>query len=992
MEDNKIHQLEEAEKFLLTGEKLFKQSKFSEAIEVFNKSEKIFTLYKKWEKYVQVKLNIVECLNAMTSYQESWNTSQELLEFTEEHFGTESLQSANAYLSFKNYWSLYKGDYQKCIDYIKKALQIYENIVPSHYIKSIQANLIIADSYRQLGQYRKAKELTESMIYLLNKYHRPSNTFYGNAYINLGEVYRIQKDFDKSLSYFHRALAVWKHEENNKEPDLAMIYNCIGTVLGMMGNYREQLYYLEKSLQLRIKIFGEMSVITAYTYHNMGAVLGLLNEYDKAIKLFEKTVSIRKKLLGVSHPLTLVSLKNIAVCLYNNKKPKKALPYALQVLKLRVEVLGNKHPSVGLIYSLVAGIYYTLFDYKKALEAIQSALIAICINFNDSDITANPLPSDCFRFTDLIEFLSTKAQFLKKSNYPNHNQQTIIEIYALIFKIQWQNLYSYSTEKSKISLVEMTTNRAGEEAITFYYECFQSAQNQYYLIEIFKLIQMSKAISLLNGILNVNAKKTIPNILLKEEKFLNRQLQKLRLKIVKEQSKEKGSNKDLINRWQVELGVFQEKKEDLALQFEQNYPEYYRLKYDIETVGIETLQQSISEEQLMISYFIGEKHVYIFGITKGSFEVLQQKKLKNFNQLIKDFNKGLNRLMFKKYVLAAHELYQILLAPVLQHPSFNNNTTIKQYSNKSIQKLIITPHDTLTTLPFEALLCSLPEKLSNNLQYADLDYLLLHYDVVYHYSATLWWQGQKDEQKSELKESFVGFAPVYQEGQTEPQKEQRKTKEPIVSTKHPQHLNELVGMRSIQIGTKIYNALLYSEEEVRGIQAAFALKQFPHQTFLHEQATKSNFEAAIKGKKYVLIAAHGFYNKEQPDLSGIIFSPNDSEKSEDVVLYVDDAYHLDLKQTDLVVLSACESGIGKLAKGEGMIAVNRGFLYSGAKNVIFTLFKVYDRQSSELTQALFRYILAGSNYAQALRLAKLELIRESDADPKAWAGFVMIGA
>ncbi|MGB1242769.1 MAG: CHAT domain-containing protein, partial [Chitinophagales bacterium] len=298
-------------------------------------------------------------------------------------------------------------------------------------------------------------------------------------------------------------------------------------------------------------------------------------------------------------------------------------------------------------------------------------------------------------------------------------------------------------------------------------------------------------------------------------------------------------------------------------------------------------------------------------------------------------------------------------------------------------QLIIIPHDILSTLPFEALLCSLPKE-NTSLQYTNLDYLLLHYDVIYHYSATLWWQSQKDKQERQvkvLKESFVGFAPVYQ-NKREGEVEAIKNEEWAISER---------GTRSIQIGTKIYNALLYSEKEVKGIQSAFALKHFSHQTFLHEQATKSNFEAAVKGKKYVLIAAHGFYNKKQPELSGIIFSPNESEQSEEAVLYVNDAYHLDLKQADLVVLSACESGIGKLAKGEGMMAVNRGFLYSGAKNVIFTLFKVYDEQSSQLTQGLFRYILEGKKYAQALRLAKLDLIRQSDADPKAWAGFVMIG-
>ncbi len=73
------------------------------------------------------------------------------------------------------------------------------------------------------------------------------------------------------------------------------------------------------------------------------------------------------------------------------------------------------------------------------------------------------------------------------------------------------------------------------------------------------------------------------------------------------------------------------------------------------------------------------------------------------------------------------------------------------------------------------------------------------------------------------------------------------------------------------------------------------------------------------------------------------------------------------------------------------MAVNRGFLYAGAKNVVSTLFKVYDKPSSLLTQYLFELILEGENYAAALRKAKLKLLEQKNVDPKSWSGFVLIG-
>ena len=95
---------------------------------------------------------------------------------------------------------------------------------------------------------------------------------------------------------------------------------------------------------------------------------------------------------------------------------------------------------------------------------------------------------------------------------------------------------------------------------------------------------------------------------------------------------------------------------------------------------------------------------------------------------------------------------------------------------------------------------------------------------------------------------------------------------------------------------------------------------------------------------------------------------------------------------DLVVLSSCESGIGELHKGEGMMAVNRGFLASGAKNVVSTLFKVNDRASSELTTLLFGYILEGKGFGEALQQTKLELLEKEGTNPKSWSGFVLFGA
>jgi len=272
-----------------------------------------------------------------------------------------------------------------------------------------------------------------------------------------------------------------------------------------------------------------------------------------------------------------------------------------------------------------------------------------------------------------------------------------------------------------------------------------------------------------------------------------------------------------------------------------------------------------------------------------------------------------------------------------------------------------------------------------------LPYLIQKFAVSYHYSATLFHHSlhQKKAESLKANKSFIGFAPIYADASAITDAAHSPNSSRIPSTK--QYTAETT--RSVTLHGKKYCELIYSEKEVQQVAKIFEKHGHPSQTLFHDEASKKHFFQQIKEYQYVLVAAHGIRNDKQPELSGIIFSPTIENSEEDnSVMYLSDAYHLQLN-ADLVVLSCCESGVGELAKGEGMMAMNRGFLYAGAKNILFTLFKVYDKASSKLTQALFEGIV-GQNltYPEALQRAKLELIQQKGFTPKAWAGYVLIGS
>jgi CHAT domain-containing protein len=145
--------------------------------------------------------------------------------------------------------------------------------------------------------------------------------------------------------------------------------------------------------------------------------------------------------------------------------------------------------------------------------------------------------------------------------------------------------------------------------------------------------------------------------------------------------------------------------------------------------------------------------------------------------------------------------------------------------------------------------------------------------------------------------------------------------------------------------------------------------------------------------RIVHFATHGLLNSERPELSGLVFSLfNRERKSQDGFLRLHEIYNLQFN-ADLVVLSACETGLGKEIKGEGLIGLTRGFMYSGTPRVVASLWNVDDLATAELMKLFYQGMLKdGLPAGAALRAAQLELFRQKRwASPYFWAGFVLHG-
>jgi CHAT domain-containing protein len=157
---------------------------------------------------------------------------------------------------------------------------------------------------------------------------------------------------------------------------------------------------------------------------------------------------------------------------------------------------------------------------------------------------------------------------------------------------------------------------------------------------------------------------------------------------------------------------------------------------------------------------------------------------------------------------------------------------------------------------------------------------------------------------------------------------------------------------------------------------------------LHKDASKENFlKHDLEQYGFLHFATHAFINESHPNLSGIALWGEE----ENGILYVNDIYNMRF-DADLAVLGACETGLGTLYRGEGVIGFTRAFIYAGVSNLAVSMWRVNDQPTSRLMISFYKNIRDGAGYAEALRAAKLELLNFPEfSEPKNWASFVLHG-
>lgn len=866
---------------------------------------------------------------------------------------------------------------------LRKAQELLESLqtVDPDFLGQVYVNL--GANLNEQGRYLQALDYAEKSLFQMEKRYGKEHPKYGmpleiksTVLMNLGNYYQALEGFTECAELFRNYLG----------PDHSLVarsYNNLANVYQNMGDYPKALGYLQKTIDIEAKVYGSQSQLVVTKLLNKGVIHQRMNEYEESIQQFLQADQMLK---GLSvQPATIQARidENLGTSYSELGEFTKAEKYLTSALKQVEKLYSNHHPRGIIIHVQLGYNYLNEEEYDKAKKEGKTALEL-------TQSRQNPTP----------KIVAPVWLFLAKV-YEKQNKQTEVRdafqnalsalssehamLLPLIIKVEKAKAEFHANQQEYAIAFETYTNCMNhihqlasslqeESAQLFlkekYVDVFsKSMAVAFQLAELdpefdlatqsWSIIEQSKSSLLTQKIqqTNILSNGILPDSLLNFKKNIQQEIATLERKINTEE--EMGALIPL-DKKSLEDRLFRLKLQEDSLKdvFEDQYPRYAELIQESQYPTLSTIQREIPENTAMIEYLLGEKHSFVCVIRKESVEVLQLQLNDQLDSSIYAFRKLLlsppsieKGEQDQEVWNVGHDLFQALIAPI--------ETLLPE-------RLIIVPDGALAYLPFEVLLT---KPVEGDIPFHRYPFWLNEKTVSYAFSGALWLNMKNKKMSHSPNHSLLAFAPSF-----------------------PESGIQFADGESLRGG--YLGPLAQNQEEAVSVADMFA-----GNTFLDTAATLQEFLKQAHDYRIIHLATHGKVHDAYPLGSFLAFAG----KNDSIVLanqtyldlsglYLADLYQLQLN-ADLVVLSACETGVGKLYRGEGVASLARGFTFAGTKSLLTTLWSVSDGGSQRFMEIFYEHLKSGQDKATALRNAKREFmqLRPEYAAPFYWSGYILMG-
>lgn len=883
---------------------------------------------------------------------EAIRINREVLSIRQELFGVHSPEAALSCESLGiNYY--FAGQYFEALPFFQTQLDIWKSMPQPDSTEMATASNLVGLTYDAIGDYETSLAYKKQTLAIRQAALGEEHALVGVAYNNLGINSDRLGDHDQAIAYKLKALAIIEKTAGTDNEFYATSAANVGVSYYEKGDYDNAIRWIQTGLDLHKRIFGEIDYNTIGSYNNLAACYDGKKEFPHAISLKKNALDRTQVLYKTSHAQTANIYNNIGFSFLMNHQPDSALVYISKSIEMYKAAFNREHPDMVQPYRNMAMSYLQKNDFEEALFHIHKAIAL-----------AETIPSGNRTY---LAFVHENLGDILRRRYALEGNTAWLESageqYDIAFKLLREQLFQVSSGAKK----DLANNIAllGDKLIPVKLKLADHFQDMDKKCSIFAFSGQSKAMLLYQSIrenqvvnfagVDAALRDKDRNLKIKIN-YHETKLRELQLRQVAEDNPQSLA---------LSAALFDLNREHSAVkqQIRASNPTYHDMIFGLNTVTVEDVQsQMLKNEEALLEYFVSDSAIFIFLVKPDTFAVLEIPNDFALDSLVHQYRQGIygyyeaNKLptlyaqTAQQYTTAATILYNKLIAPIrAQLP----------------KRLYIIPDGVLGYVPFEALLlraAERPERFHLH-HYFGQDHI-----ISYAYSATLLREMRTKKHHREPLGKVLTMAPFFR-GDVDKLKAALSSGEALLS------------LRSDTL-----NALPYSGEEALRIARAYQGK-----SFIGQEATKAVFEREASEHRVLHLSTHGVADDRVGDYAWLGFAQPDAQDQFEK-LYVRDIYNLSLN-ADLVVLSACQAGIGKLQRGEGIISLARAFAFAGAKGIVTTLWSVEDKKTMDFMLAFYGY-LQKMPAAEALWQTRRELLTKRTgeaAHPYYWAGFIGVG-
>ena len=903
------------------------------------------------------------------------------------------------------------GDYKKALDNNLLALEIKEKIFGKQHPVYAESLNSLAVNFSNLGDYNKALEYNLLALVINEKVFGKQHPVYARNLNYLAANYSNLGDKNKALNYNLLALNIYEKVVGKEHPDYALNLSFLAESYSLLGDYNNALEYNLLALVIREKAFGKQHPEYAESLNNIAAIYLVLGEYNKALDYNLLALNVREKVFGEAHPVYAESLNNLAANYSVLGEYNKSLEYNLLAFEIRKKVFGKEHPFYSKSLNSLALNYLDIGDYKKALE------------FNLLALEINEKVFGKEHHVYAISLNNTAAIYLERGEYNKALEYNLLALEINIKAIgkghphyasslnniafnyanleDYNNALQFFTQSLEVSINSFSKNKFGlTPAIQSSFKKTIELSIQH--LASLSCIESSKISTLhnkwlgINGIIGSDQEQLRRRIELSEDKVLITlfdELKTFQFQLVKYN----------------ELTLVERKEKESQIILLEKYITELQSKLNNYSVGFSAMNRTffsqdesnkLKDKEVLVDIMRFPYYDFKSNIWSDSIKYLVF--ISSSKDSVADFlyfhtGKELEERNFENYKYQA--------------TNFDNKTELKDTSfYNSFWKPIADKIGDAKTIYVS--LGGVYNNINLNTLYNPETgkYLLEEKDIRIVNSARDFVLSKESDKKTYTSNtaSLFGFSNF--DGNTTISAD---TSDIFASTRD---LNSF-WLDTLTRGGMKAKPLPATKIEVENISLTLKSKGWQVNSYLAENASETNIKKQ-ESPRILHIASHGYFFPDIPIdkdntrflgmdrqqvvqdpmlRSGLLFTganrtlKGEESKGENGLLSAAEASLLDLRETELVVLSACETGKGEVKNSEGVYGLRKAFSDAGAKNIIMSLWKVDDKVTQEFMSRFYEIWLNDkTSIREAFNKTQLE-IKAKYPEPYYWGAFILVG-